>query len=81
MKIQVISEPVVVPPKTYTLTLNQPEMDVLYAVLGCIGGYDGPQGYREVLNHMYNGIKRHAFVKDILDGDTFPSVHRVAPTE
>ncbi len=81
MKLEVNAPVVVIPPKTYTLTLNQPEIDVLSVVLRSIGGYDGPQGYREVMNRMESGIRPYAVDKGILHGNHFPDTVRIAPTE
>lgn len=57
MKVEVKEvKPVVEPPKEYILTLDQNEMDLLVCVFGRIGGYDGPGGWREIINKIYDSV-------------------------
>jgi hypothetical protein len=64
MKIEVREIKPVEPPKEYVLTFDQNELDVVVACLGKTGGYDGEQGWRPILNKIYEAVYRHAKVKD-----------------
>lgn len=84
MKIEVKEIKPVDPPKEYILTLNQNELDLLVALMGKQGGYDGPQGWRELMNKLHEGLQKYAtkrpFPSRIFDsGGLFPDADRVVP--
>lgn len=84
MHIEIIEVKPVPPPKEYILRLNQNELDLLAALMGKTGGYDGPNGWRELLNRMYVDIKPKATATGLYDilnqQGQFPSnVNRVIP--
>lgn len=59
MKIEVKRIEPVNPPKEYVLTLNQNELDLISACLGKTGGYDGPKGWRMLLDSLWDKIYPH----------------------
>lgn len=84
MQIEVIKVKPVPPPKEYILRLNQNELDVLAAIMGKTGGYDGPHGWRELMNKMYSNIKNNATDRSLYEilnhQGQFPSnVNRTVP--
>jgi hypothetical protein len=84
MKIEVIELKPVDPPKEYLLTLSQDELDVVVACLGKTGGYDGPKGWRRLMDGVWSQMHRYATeraIYSILNADgKFPSNRdRVVP--
>jgi hypothetical protein len=83
MRVEVREVKPVEPPKEFVLTLNQDELDVIVAVLGKTGGYDGPKGWRSLMNTIWNELHRHAtkrVIYSILNSDgKFPNRDRVVP--
>jgi hypothetical protein len=63
MKLEVREIKPVEPPKEYVLTLDQNELEVLYAVLNKTGGYDNDLGWRPIVNRLHSGLRRHAKIE------------------
>lgn len=59
MQIEVIEIKPVDPPKEYILRIDQNELDLIAAVIGSIGDYDGPKGWREVGDNIYRALESH----------------------
>jgi hypothetical protein len=66
MEVEVKEVKPVDPPKQYVLTFDQVELDIVVAALGRCGGYDGPKGYRVVLNAMYGELHPHALKRNVM---------------
>jgi hypothetical protein len=47
------------------LTLNQAELDILVGLMGKQAGFDGPDGYRPIMDKMYKILYKNRLVKDI----------------
>jgi hypothetical protein len=83
MKLEVVEVKPVDPPKEYVLTLNQNELDLITVCLGGVRGYDGPSGWRELLNKIYPELHqktkiKHGILRDV--DSQFPSDrNRVVP--
>lgn len=56
MKLEVVELKPVAPPKEYALTLSQSELDVIVAAIGGIGGYDGNNGWKSIINQLYREL-------------------------
>jgi len=80
MQVEVKEVKPVEPPKRYVLTLNQAELDILIGLMGKQGGFDGPDGYRNIMDKMYFSLYKYQQVRDIFSGlhGMIPSEKRVA---
>jgi hypothetical protein len=83
MKLEVVEVKPVDPPKEYILTLNQNELDLITVCLSRVRGWDGPSGWRELLNKIYHELHKktkieHGILRDV--DSQFPSDrNRVVP--